>query len=61
MIENKKPWQSKQNWAGLVVALSPFFPGVSEYVSHNPDVVLQGLGFLFVALRFVSKGKISID
>lgn len=61
MIENKKPWESKTNWVGVVVAIAPFFPGVSEYVASNPDVVVQGLGFLFVALRFISKGKISID
>lgn len=59
--ESKKPWMSKTNWAALLVAVASFVPGVSSWVAANPDTFMQVLGGVFLLLRTITKGKISIE
>lgn len=60
-MENKKPWQSKTNWAALIVAVSAFIPQVGQWIAANPEMYGMALGGLFAVLRAVSKGKIGIE
>ena len=60
-MENKKPWQSKTNWAALVVAAAAFVPSVSAWIQANPEMYSMVLGGLFAGLRLVTKGKIEIS
>ena len=60
-MDVKKPWQSKTNWAALVVAASAFIPSVGEFISKNPEGYALILSGIFGALRLISKGKISIE
>lgn len=59
-METKRPWQSKSNWVGLLLAIAPFFPQVKEFTSANPDLTLQIVGGIMILLRQVTKGKITI-
>lgn len=60
-MENKKPWQSKTNWAALIVAVSAFIPSVGQWIAANPETYGMALGALFAALRAVTKGKIGVE
>lgn len=60
LIESKKPWQSKTNWVALLIAASSFFPLIGSWVQSNPDSFMQIVAGLFMVLRYVTKGKISI-
>ena len=61
LVEVKKPWQSKTNWTGLLIALASFFPSVHTWVAANPDAFMQIVAGVTMILRFVSKGKITIE
>lgn len=60
LIVPKKPWQSRTNWAALIVAASAFVPAVHDWVVANPEMYSMLLGGLFAGLRFITKGKIEI-
>lgn len=60
-MESKKPWQSKTIWLGLIGAVAPFFPGVDAWIKGNEILYVQGISLVFMALRLISKGKISIE
>lgn len=66
-MDNKKPWLSKTVWAGTIAALAGLaslwgvLPGLSAWVNSHGDIILTGLGTLGVALRAVTKGKISLE
>lgn len=60
MESNKPSWQSKTVWLSLLTAVAPLIPGASEFLAQNPDTVVSGLGLLFLALRLITKGKVSI-
>lgn len=61
MEDNKKPWLSKTVWLGILGALAPLAPGVDAWIKGNELVYAQVLSLLFLGLRFVTKGKISIE
>lgn len=61
MDQTKKPWQSKTMLLGLVTALAPFIPGVSEWITANNDLFLSITGFIFMVLRLITKDKIVIS
>jgi len=44
----------------LAGAIGAFFPSVNEWVSANSSAVLIGIGVASVALRLITKDKISI-
>lgn len=67
-VENKKPWLSKtviiNALVGLSVALSPFIPGlagVQPFIAANLGMISMLWGALNIALRFISKGAISLE
>lgn len=60
-MESKKPWQSKTIWASLIVAIAAFFPPISAWISQNPEMFATVLTALFVAIRFITNGKIVIS
>lgn len=57
----KRPWQSKQIWVGVIVAIAPLIPGVDEFVKGNLEMVGIILGGVFGILRLISSGKIVIE
>ena len=62
MEETKKPWQSKTLITNLVVALAALFaPGVSEWISANPDTMVMIWAGVNAVLRFVTKDKVVIS
>ena len=54
--ENKKPWQSKSLWVGLLVAVAPFVPWVGQYVTQ--EVAVSIIGAAMIALRLITKKEI---
>lgn len=54
-METTKPWMSKTLWAGLIVAIAPFFPPVQAIVVANPEIASIAVGAIFSALRLVTK------
>ena len=59
-METKKPWESRTNWIGIIIALSALFPQVQAVIAANPELVVQALSAIFIGLRFITKGKIEI-
>lgn len=54
----KKPWESKTNWANLIMAAATFFPQIQEHLGPSS---LGAVFFLVnVALRFVTKSAVSL-
>jgi hypothetical protein len=43
-----------------VVALSALYPPIGDFVSNNPEIVLNGLALVNIALRFITKGKVRL-
>ena len=60
MDDTKKPWKSKTLWAGLIVALAPFFPPAQAVIIANPELVSMFVGALFAGLRVVSEKKVAL-
>lgn len=60
MPENKKVWESKTFWVSLLLALAPLIPGASEFMSSQPELVNSVIVSIFMVLRLVSHGKISL-
>ena len=59
-MDSKKPWQSKTVWLGLISAIAAFFPSVQAWIVANPGIYGVVLSGVFLALRFISGGKIAI-
>lgn len=59
-MENKPSWQSKTVWLAVISALAPLFPSVHSWIVSNPEMYASVLSGLFLVLRFLSNGKISI-
>ena len=57
---NKAVLKSKTFYLGLITALAPLFPGASEVISSNPEIVAQVLGGVIIVLRFFTKDKVVI-
>lgn len=54
----KKPWESKTNWANLIMAAASFFPQIQEHLGPS------ALGAIFfgvnLVLRFITKTPVSL-
>lgn len=62
MEESKKPWQSKTLITNLVVALGALFaPGVSDWISANPETMVMVWAALNTVLRFVTKKEVTFS
>lgn len=60
VVPEKKWWQSKTSWVSLLTAVMSFYQPAWVWVEENPDVFMKVVGGLFLALRFVTKGKVTI-
>lgn len=60
-METKKPWQSKTLLVGLLAAIAPFFPVVDVWIHENAALYASLLSGVFMVLRLVTKGKVSIE
>jgi len=56
----KKPWESKQLWVSLIVAVAGFIPPAREWIAGNPEAFSAALGLVFTGLRLVTDSKVSI-
>lgn len=59
-METKKPWQSKTNWIALIVAISSFYPPLTQLISSNPETFASVVSGIFLFLRLITKEKIVI-
>jgi hypothetical protein len=66
-MEPKKPWQSKTVWVNVVMgvslALAPLVPGgqaIHEWVGGHLDLIGMVWAGLNVALRFITKERITL-
>jgi hypothetical protein len=59
--ENKKPWLSKTLWLNALMAAAAFIPPAKDWMASHMDLVLMGFSALNMALRLVSKDKISLQ
>lgn len=58
---NKKSYLSKTLWISAITAVAPLFtPGLSAWISSNPELFSGIVGILFTALRVVTKDKLVI-
>ncbi len=62
-VQATKPfWQSKTFWMSLAVAVVPALSqSVRDSIAANPAIVESVLGGVFLVLRMVSNGKITIS
>lgn len=60
-METKKPWLSKTIWTNLVLAVSPFIPGVQEWIAANPTALVMLFSVVNIVLRLVTKDKIGLN
>ena len=57
---SKKPWLSKTILTNLLIAILAFFPGVSDFVASNPQIVIAFWSITNIVLRWISKDKIQL-
>ena len=61
-MESKKPYQSKTLIVNALVAvLALVAPGASEFISAHPGEVAVAFSMINMALRLISKDKISLS
>lgn len=56
----KPAWASKTMWVALATAVAPLVPPFQEWIKENNDMFIHGLGIVFLTLRVITKGKVSI-
>ena len=47
-------------WLGLATGVAPFVPGMGEWIAKNVEMVGMLWGALAVAIRFVTKDRVSL-
>lgn len=57
-MDSKKPWESKTNWAALIIAVAAFFPPAAQFIAENPQVCSMVVGALMVGLRLITKKQV---
>ncbi|TXH13492.1 MAG: hypothetical protein E6R03_11190 [Hyphomicrobiaceae bacterium] len=60
-METKPPWKSKTVWTAFIVAAAAFIPSISAWIKGNPEAFSGIIGAVFVLLRIVTAGRISIE
>ena len=55
---NKSVFLSKTFYFGLITAIAPLFPGVSEWVAANVETVGISWSASAIGLRLVTKDKV---
>jgi hypothetical protein len=56
----KPVWTSRTQWMAVITVVAGFFPSVQSFVANHPEVVIQALGIIFMVLRFVTKGAVTL-
>lgn len=56
----KKIWQSKTMWTGLIVSIAAFFPPIRGWIVANPEAFSSIIGAVILGLRIVTKDAIYI-
>jgi len=59
-VPSKKVWESKTFYVSVLLALAPLIPGAQDFMKENPAVVSEAVVVIFMILRVVSHGKISL-
>ena len=57
----KKPWQSKTLWVGIITAAAAFIPAVNQWITEHPETFATGISVAFAVLRLITKDKIVIS
>lgn len=58
---SKKPWESKTLWVSAITAIAPLVaPPLNVWIAANPDLFASALGLMFMGLRMITKGEVSI-
>jgi len=53
-------YASKTFWVSIITAAAPWIPGVGPIVALHPEYVVSGLGAVFLLLRTVTKGSLTL-
>ena len=61
MDSTKKPWLSKTLITNTIMAVAAFFPGVQAFMQSHPLALVEALTVANIALRLVTKDKISLQ
>ena len=61
MDASKKPYKSKTLIVAFILAGLSLIPGVKDFVSANPQMVMLISSAIFSGLRLISKGAISFE
>ena len=56
----KSVFKSKTVLVNLVIALAALYPPVQEWVQAHPEQTLIGITAINAALRYVTKGRVSL-
>lgn len=60
-METKSPLEGRKTLiVNAIIALSALYPPVGGWVSENPELVLQILAGVNIALRLITKGKVRL-
>lgn len=60
MNTTKPITRSKTAWVNAIIAVASLFPAAAQWVSENPQATLLALGAINLALRLVTKGKVTL-
>ncbi len=53
-------YASKTFWATVITAAAPWLPVVGPVIALHPDYVMTGVGAVFLLLRTVTKGSLTL-
>lgn len=57
----KQPWTSKTLWVAAITSIAPLVaPPFAEWIQGNPDTFASSMGLVFLGLRLVTGGKVSV-
>ena len=56
----KPIYQSKTAVVNVIIGLSMIIPAVRDWVSQNPALVLTAIGAINIALRVITKGRVTL-
>lgn len=53
-------YASKTFWASVITAAAPWIPVIGPVVLLHPEYVISGVGAVFLLLRTVTKGSLTL-
>jgi len=58
----RTPWRSKTLWVSAITAVAPLLcPPLAEWIQSDPKTFTGAMGVLFLSLRLVTGGSVTID